>query len=399
MLKFAERMNTMADFADVTRLAYDATGSPDIINFALGCPADDTLPVEAAGEILADIFGKEQRGLEALKYNNPRGVLALRKAAAEIMLPKRGVEGADPEDILITTGGLETLNFVCQLYINKGDVILIESPTFMQAIQIFKMFEAECIPVECDGNGIILEDLKAKYEKYQPKMLYVIPDFQNPSGVTTSVERRKAIAEFGSEKDIVILEDDPYVELRQRNANIPSIKSFDKTGNVIFADSFSKCVAPGLRVGYVYAQHDITHKIYDVKTATNSHTAVIPQLIVAEYFKRGLYEEHMEKARKLYAVKFDAATAALEKYMPAGTKFQRPDGGLFYWVELPEGAPDTTEMTKHVKEFGVNYTPGAGFFVNGKGHNCMRLSFGSMEPEVITRGIKQLGEYICSKMK
>ena len=398
MMKYAERMNTMAEFANVTRLAYDATGKPEIINFALGCPADETLPVEAAGEILSDIFGKDNRGLEALKYNNPRGILPLRKVAAEIMLPKRGVMDADPANILITTGGLETLNFVCQLFINKGDVILIESPTFMQAIQIFKMFEAECIPVECDGEGMIIEDLKAKYEQYRPKMIYVIPSFQNPSGITTSLERRKAIAEFGAEHDIVILEDDPYVELRQRNENLPSIKSFDKTGNVIFADSFSKCVAPGLRVGYVYADAETIYRIYDAKTATNSHTSVIPQMIVAEYFARGLYEEHIEKAREIYRVKFDAATAALEKYMPEGTKFQRPDGGLFYWVELPENAPDTTEMTKHVSEFGVNYTPGAGFFVNGKGHNCMRLSFGSMSPEVITQGIKQLGEYIKSKM-
>ncbi|MBQ8934058.1 MAG: PLP-dependent aminotransferase family protein [Lachnospiraceae bacterium] len=398
MMKYAERMNTMADFANVTRLAYDATGNAEIINFALGCPADETLPVEAAGEILADIFGKDKRGLEALKYNNPRGILQLRKIAAEIMLPKRGVMDADPANILITTGGLETLNFVCQLFINKGDVVLIESPTFMQAIQIFKMFEAECIPVECDEHGMIIEDLKAKYEQYHAKMVYVIPSFQNPSGTTTSLERRKAIAEFGSEHDIVILEDDPYVELRQRNENLPSIKSFDKTGNVIFADSFSKCVAPGLRVGYVYADAETIYRIYDAKTATNSHTSVIPQMIVAEYFARGLYEEHIEKAREIYRVKFDAATAALEKYMPEGTKFQRPDGGLFYWVELPENAPDTTEMTKHVSEFGVNYTPGAGFFVNGKGHNCMRLSFGSMSPEVITQGIKQLGEYIKSKM-
>jgi 2-aminoadipate transaminase len=229
-------------------------------------------------------------------------------------------------------------------------------------------------------------------------MIYVIPSVQNPSGTTTSLERRKAIAEFGSEHDLVILEDDPYVELRQRNENLPSIKSFDKTGNVIFADSFSKCVAPGLRVGYVYADAETIYRIYDAKTATNSHTSVIPQMIVAEYFRRGLYEAHIEKAREIYRVKFDAATEALKKYMPEGTKFQRPDGGLFYWVELPENAPDTTEMTKHVDEFGVNYTPGAGFFVNGKGHNCMRLSFGSMSPEVITQGIKQLGEYIKSKM-
>ena len=398
MLNFVDRLTTMADYANVTRLAYDATQSDGIINFALGSPANETLPAEAAGEILRDIFNDPDKRLEALKYNNPRGTLALRQVAAEIMLPKRGVFDADPANILITTGGLETLNFVCQLFINKGDRILIESQTFMQAIQIFRMFEAECIPVECDEHGMIIDDMKAKYDKYLPKMIYVIPSFQNPSGITTSADRRKAIAEFASEKNIIVLEDDPYVELRQLGENVPSIKSFDKTGNVVFADSFSKCVAPGLRVGYCYASPEIIYRVYDVKTATNSHTSVIPQMIVSEYFRRGLYEEHIQKARELYKVKFDAATEALKKYMPEGTKFQRPDGGLFYWIVLPEGAPDTTEMTEHVDEFGVNYTPGAGFFVDGGGHNCMRLSFGSMSPEVITQGIKQLGEYICAHM-
>lgn len=398
MLKFAERLDYMADYANVTRIAYDAVGTDQIINFALGSPANETLPVEDAGKILADIFSDPARGLEALKYNNPRGILPLRKVAAEIMLPKRGVTGADPADILITTGGLETLNFVCQLFINKGDVILIESPTFMQAIQIFRMFEAVCVPVECDEHGMLIEDMKAKYEQYKPKMIYVIASFQNPSGTTTAAERRKAIADFASEKNIVVLEDDPYVELRQLGEHVPSIKSFDKTGNVVFADSFSKCVAPGLRVGYCYASPEVMYRFYDIKTATNSHTAVIPQLIVSEYFARGLYEDHLKKACEIYKVKFDAATAALNEYMPEGTKFHRPDGGLFYWIELPENAPDTTKMTEHVDEFGVNYAPGAGFFVDGKGHNCMRLSFGSMSPEVITRGIKQLGDYIRAHM-
>lgn len=398
MLNFAERIDYMADYANVTRIAYDATQSDEIINFALGSPANETLPVDAAGEILKDIFSDPDRRLEALKYNNPRGTMALRKVAAEIMLPKRGVLDADPANILITTGGLETLNFVCQLFINKGDRILIESPTFMQAIQIFRMFEAECIPVECDEHGMLIDDMKAKFEQYQPKMIYVIASFQNPSGTTTAVERRKAIAEFASEKDVVVLEDDPYVELRQLGEHVPSIKSFDKTGNVVFADSFSKCVAPGLRVGYCYASPEIMYRFYDVKTATNSHTSVIPQMIVAEYFRRGLYEDHIKKACEIYRAKFDAATEALKKYMPEGTKFHRPDGGLFYWVELPENAPDTTEMTNHVDEFGVNFTPGAGFFVDGRGHNCMRLSFGSMSPEVIARGIRQLGDYICAHM-
>lgn len=399
MTKYAERLDSMADFASVTRLAYSALPSPDIISFALGSPADEALPVAEVTEIATDIFGKDNRGLYALRYNNPPGIPELRKIAAEIMLPKRGVNGANPEDILITTGGLETLNFVCQLFINKGDVILIESPTFMQAIQIFRMFEAKCVPVECDENGMIIKDLKSKQEKYHAKMIYIIPSFQNPSGSTTSLERRKMIAEFASEKDVMVLEDDPYVELRQRGENLPSIKSFDRTGNVIFADSFSKCVAPGLRVGYVYASQEIIWHVFDVKTGTNSHTSVLPQMIVAEYFKRGLYEDHIKNACNIYRQKFDAATEALKKYMPEGTKFRRPDGGLFYWVELPENAPDTSEMSKHIIEIGVNFTPGAGFFVDGRGHNCMRLSFGSLSPEMITKGLKMLGEYIKDKME
>ena len=400
MFEFTERINTMAVHAKVTRDAYLSVVSPDIANFALGCPASETLPVEEVREIAYELLDKNNRGVEALSYNNPKGLLQLRKDIVKYMLPKRFIYDADPDDVLVTQGGLETLNMVCQLFINKGDVVLVEAPTFMQAIQIFELFEAKCIGVKCDENGMIIEDLKAKYEQYKPKMVYVIPSFQNPTGATTSLERRQAIADFAAQHtDVIILEDDPYVELRQNNESLPSIKSMDKAGNIIFADSFSKCFAPGVRVGYVYANHEIVDHIFDIKTATNSHTAVLTQMFVAEYFERGLYDEHIKKAIEVYRKKFDAAVDAVQKYMPQGTRYHRPDGGIFFWVELPENAPDTTEMLTHVNEFKVNYTPGAGFFVDGSGHNCLRLSFGNMTTEEISNGLQRLGEYICANMK
>lgn len=398
MVEFAQRMADMEKSATIVRKLFGAMTDPETISFGGGAPAKEALPVDVVREIANDIFTYDKRGVEALQYGHPNGILDLRQAVAEKLLAPKGIE-ASPDDVAIVAGGLETMNLVCQVFINPGDVILVEAPTFVHCVEIFEMFQAKCVSVEMDDNGIILEDLEAKIKEYNPKIIYVIPTFQNPSGRTLSVERRKAIAEMGSKYDVLVLEDDPYRELRYSGEDLPPIKYFDKTGHTIYANSFSKIFSPGSRLGFVYAAPEIIAKLFDAKTATNSQTNGIAQVLCAEFFKRGYYEEHLEKVRAIYKERRDVMIECIDKYLPAGTKRVFPDGGLFTWVELP-GDIDTTKLLEEAADYKVAFVAGEGFFTDGggRGRNCMRISFGSVPPEKIRIGMERLGKLIASKM-
>ena len=389
----------MARTADVVRKLCKATVSPDVTNFAIGSPANATIPLADICAFSQDILGNEATGYKSLQYNDPQGTAELRELVAKVLLPRRGILNADPNKVLITQGGMETLTLSCHVFMDPGDVILIEEPSFTQAIETFELFQAKCVGVACDDEGMIIEDLAAKFEKYNAKIIYVIPSFQNPSGRTTSLERRKALADFVNSHDVILLEDDPYVELRYFGEDLPAIKSFDKSGNVIFCNSFSKIFSPGMRLGYLYAEEEIVGHVFDAKTATNSHATVLNQLLAAEYLKSGKFEENIIKTRELYKHKAEVAANCIRKYFPEGSHFERPDGGIFFWVKLPEGCMDTTEILEHTAEHKVNFVAGAGFFVDGQGHDCMRLSFGNFNDEQIDDGMHRLGDYIKATRK
>lgn len=398
MIEFARRMTDMQKSATIVKKLFGAMTDPETISFGGGAPAKEALPVDIVREIANDVLTYDKRGVEALQYGHPTGILELRQAVADKLLAPKGIK-ASPDDIAIVAGGLETMNLVCQVFINPGDVILVEAPTFVHCVEIFEMFQAKCVSVEMDDNGIILEDLEEKIKKYNPKIIYVIPTFQNPSGRTLSVERRKAVAEMGSKYDVLVLEDDPYRELRYSGEDLPPIKYFDKTGHTIYANSFSKIFSPGSRLGFVYASPEIIDKIFDAKTATNSQTNGIAQVLCAEFFKRGYYEEHLEKVRAIYKERRDVMIECIDKFLPEGTKRVFPDGGLFTWVELP-GDIDTTKLLEEAAAYKVAFVAGEGFFTdgNGRGRNCMRISFGSVPPEKIRIGMERLGKLIASKM-
>ncbi len=398
MPDFAERMNYMAGSAEIIRGLFGAMNDPETISFGGGAPASDALPVEELREIACDVLSRDTRGVEALQYGPVQGVRQLREIVAEKLLAPKGI-CADPDDILIVNGGLETMNLLCQVFINPGDVILCESPTFVHCVEIFEMFQARCVGCETDEHGIVPEDVERKIRELHPRMVYVIPTFQNPTGKTLPAERREKLAELGSKYDVIILEDDPYRDLRYSGEELKPIKSYDKTGHTVLANSFSKIFSPGSRLGYAYADHRIIEKLMDVKTATNSHTSMLPQILCAEFFARGCYDRHLEKLCAVHRERRDAMMAALEKYMPEGTRWVYPDGGLFTWVELP-GNLDTTELLKEAADYKVAYIAGAGFFVGntGEGKNCMRISYGNVTPEKIDIGIRRLGDLIRSKL-
>ena len=397
MAKFAQRMAYMQGTSDVIRYLFESMTDPDTISFGGGAPAREALPVEIVHDIASQVLSRERRGGQALQYGNPMGIPDLRQAVIDRLLEPKGLK-AGLENIIIVAGGIESLNLVSQLYLEPGDVILVESPTFVHAIQVFKMFQARCIACETDDHGLVIEDVQAKIRQYAPKMIYVIPTFQNPSGRTLSLERRKALAELGSQHDIVILEDDPYCELRYSAEPLPPVKRFDKTGNTVYVNSFSKIFSPGSRLGYVFADEQIIQKTYEAKVATNSHTNMVTQILCAEFFNQGFFEPHLKRICEIHRERRDVMMNCIKTMLPADIKYVDPEGGLFTWVELAEEI-DTTAMLNEAIGQKVAYMPGKEFFVEGQPirDNCMRVSFGGVTPEKILAGMERLAKVICAK--
>ena len=399
MTRFAKRMAYMQSTADVIRYLFESMGDPDTISFAGGAPAREALPVEQIHDIANEVLTREKRGVQALQYGNPIGIPELRQAVVERLLAPKGLK-ASLDQVITVGGGLEGLNLVCQVFLDPGDVILVESPTFVHAVEVFKMFEARCIACPSDDDGLIIEEVEASIKRYAPKMIYVIPTFQNPSGRTLTVERRKALAELGSRYDVLILEDDPYCELRYSGEALPPIRYFDQTGHTIFANSFSKIFSPGSRLGYVYADESIVCKMYDAKTATNSHTNVVTQILCAEFFNRGLFDDHLKLIRDIHRERRDVMVECVRTELPQGIKYVYPDGGLFVWLELPEHV-DTTVLLADALVQKVAYMPGREFFVEGQPirNNCMRVSFGGSTPDRIRTGMDRLATVIGSRLQ
>jgi len=398
MAKFAKRIANMQASADVIRQLFESMTDPETISFGGGAPAREALPVELVHDIASEVLTRDKRGIQALQYGNPTGIPDLRRAVTDRLLAPKGLT-AGMENVLIVSGGIESMNLVSQLYLEPGDVVLVEAPTFVQAVQIFQLFEARCIACETDDNGFVIEDVEAKIKKYSPKMVYVIPTFQNPSGRTTSLERRRALAELGSRYDVIILEDDPYSEMRYSGTKLPPIKSFDKTGNTIFVNSFSKIFSPGSRLGYIFASEEIIRKVYDVKTATNSHASVLAQIICAEFFNRGLYDAHLKRICDIHRERRNVMMDCIAKMLPDSVKAVYPDGGLFTWVELPQSV-NTTALLGDALAQKVAYVPGREFFVEDRDNhdNCMRISFGGVEPEKICIGMERLARVIKARL-
>jgi 2-aminoadipate transaminase len=398
MAKFAERMTYMQDTSNVIRYLFESMTDPETISFGGGAPAKEALPIEIVHEIAGQVLTRKGRGGQALQYGNPMGIPDLRQAVIDRLLEPKGLR-AGLENVIIVGGGIESLYLTCQLYIEPGDVILVESPTFVHAVQTFKMFQARCIACETDDDGLVLEDVEAKIQQHTPKMVYVIPTFQNPSGRTLSMERRKALAELGSQYDIVIMEDDPYCELRYSGKATPPVKYFDESGNTVYVNSFSKIFSPGSRLGYVFADEDIIRKAYEAKVATNSHTNVVTQILCAEFFNQGYFEPHLKRFCNIHRERRDVMMDCIHSMLPAEVKSVYPEGGLFTWLELPKQI-NTTSMLKDAVAQKVAYMPGREFFVQDhpSRDNSMRVSFGGVTPENIRVGMERLAKVIKAKL-
>ena len=382
---FAERFHGVEGSA--IRAIFSLLGDPEIISFAGGNPSPKTFPADKLAGYAARLI--REQGDSVLQYGGTLGTADLLGQVQKLF----EAEGLSPkkEELIILSGSSQGIDLLTKTLINPGDRIIVESPTFLGAIQTFKMYQADLIEAEMDEHGLVIADLEEKIAKYQPKFIYTIPTFQNPTGRTLPAERRKQIARLAEKYGVIILEDDPYAALRYAGEAQPSIKSFDRANRVVKLMSFSKTISPGLRVGAAYAPAEIIAKFNLGKQGQDVHTSNLTQGLVCEYIKEGAYFDGIAANCAYYAGKLDAMYAAAQKYFPKGTKLVRPEGGMFLWAELPEGLNATALFEEAVRR-KVAYVPGTHFYAHGGHDNTLRLNFTMADEAEIEKGMQLLGE-------
>jgi 2-aminoadipate transaminase len=364
----------------------------NVISLAAGAPSAETFPQEELAQIAARVI--RDSGPLALQYGPTRGNRQLVEQVAEIMRA-RGVREASPSGIVMTTGSQQGLDLAARLLIDPGDVAIVELPGYIGGIIALHNAGAELIGARQDEDGIDVEDARSRIERLRAegrrvKLIYTIPNFQNPSGVTLSAERRRELIALAEEHDLFIIEDDPYCELHfAGEAERPGpVVAIDRS-RVIYLSSFSKVLAPGLRVAWLFAPDPMAAKIELMKEGADLSSSVLDQAIVAEAVREGLIERRLPEIRRFYEARCRAALDALEEHAPRGSKWTRPSGGFFILLEVAEGI-DATELLPRAIDEGVAFVPGQPFFVDGRGANTLRLAFSKETPEKIAEGIKRL---------
>lgn len=372
------------------------TTMPEVISFAGGLPAPELFPLEELKQVDVEILSKE--GQLAVQYGTTEGYLPLREKIAARMKKAFQVD-CTPEEIVITSGSQQGLSLLAQIFLNKDDVILVESPTYLGAINAFKLCDPKFVEVPTDEKGIIPEELEKILAEYgdRVRLMYVIPEFQNPTGITWPMERRKAFMHIVNKYDFPVIEDDPYGELRYDGDVVPSLKSMDTKGNIIFLGSFSKIFMPGLRVAWMVADPVIIDKVVKLKQAVDLQSSSFAQRQASYFIDMFDLDAHVEKIKALYGKRRTLMYDSMKEYFPEGVTFTYPEGGLFTWVTLPENM-DAKEIMPKVLEKNVAYVPGGPFYPNGGNANHFRLNYSNMPEDRIVEGIKRLGAVLKEEM-
>ncbi len=392
--RYAQRTHHMKSSA--IRELLKLTQQPDIISFAGGLPAPELFPVaevERASQVVL-----EKHGAQALQYSTTEGFLPLREMICR-HTSRYGLY-VTPENVLITSGSQQALDLLGKIFINPGDRILVENPTYLGAIQAWNAYGAEYVTVPCDEYGMKTEELEAAL-RAGPKFIYVLPNFQNPTGATLSLERRKQLIALADQYGVPIIEDDPYGQLRYEGEHIPSVVALDSeyrgnnhatySGNVIYLSTFSKTLAPGLRLAWVVAPPGVIGKLVQAKQGADLHTPTFNQMVGYEVGKGGFIDRHVREIRKVYGARRDLMLGLMDELFPPDVRWTRPRGGLFLWVTLPEGL-DAAEVFKVAVRRKVAFVPGAPFHPVGGGENTMRINFSNARPEQIEQGVARLAD-------
>jgi 2-aminoadipate transaminase len=388
----AQRMSRMK--ASAVREILKVAERPDVLSFAGGLPAPELFPVEAIAQAHAEVLADDGRA--ALQYSTTEGYGPLREWIAS-HLGERGLHAAT-DQILITNGSQQGIELVAKVMLDPGDLVIVENPSYLAALQTFSGFEVDFAVVGSDNDGMRVDDLERLVGERKPKLIYLVPNFQNPKGTTLSLERRHALVRFAQRHRILILEDNPYGELRFRGEHLPSLASLDTEGVVISLGSFSKVLAPGLRLGWAMGPRELIRHLTVIKQASDLHTASLAQRAAARLLTRFDFNAHLETLRSVYGERCQTMLSALEKYMPAGTRWTVPEGGMFVWVELPRGMSADTLFPLALDK-RVAFVPGSPFFASEPRSEFMRLNYSNRPPELIDEGMRRLGAVIASQQQ
>ena len=366
------------------------TSVPGYIPFAAGNPAPEALPTEAVAKISADIM--KNTPIAALQYSVTEGYTPLRDYLKEYMLKKHCV-GKESDELIITSGAQQVMNLASMVLCNSGDTIICENPSFIGSLNAFRSFGLNLVGVDIDDDGINIEKLEAALKAHpEAKFIYTIPTFQNPSGTTMSLEKRKAVYALAKKYGVIILEDNPYSDTRFAGGELPTIKSMDEDGIVIYAGTFSKVISPGLRVGYAIAPKEIISKMVVCKQTSDVHTSIFSQMICHEFMTKYDYEAHLDRNREVYRKKCGLMTELLDKHLGDKVSYVKPEGGLFIWCKLPEKVDMTAFCTAAV-ENKVATVPGSAFTADqNEISHCFRLNYSTPTDEQIIKGMEILGK-------
>ncbi len=383
--KFANRMSYLK--ASEIREILKVTERPDIISFAGGLPAPELFPIDEIMEVNRQVLAED--GASALQYTTTEGYAPLREWIANRMNSTRGTD-FDADNILLTNGSQQALDLSGKVFLDEGDTVLCESPTYLAAISAFKAYGCKFEEVPTDDDGMVPEALERIIETAErAKIIYIISDFQNPTGRSWSLERREQLVSIAAKHELMVIEDNPYGELRFEGEALPSAKSFDKTGCVFCLGTFSKIFCPGYRIGWIAGDKRVIEKYALVKQGADLQCNTIAQRVINKYLELYDIDNHIEKIRQVYKRRRDITAKSMEAEFPPGITFTKPQGGLFAWVELPSHINARDVLEECLKK-NVAFVPGGSFFPNGGKENTFRINFSNMPEDRIIEGLKCL---------
>jgi len=394
---FAERTRVMRSSAMRDLMA--VTARPDVISLAGGLPDTSTFPPQTFAAQMTRIA--QESAAEALQYGPTEGFRETVDCIVEVM----GAEGMlpDPEDVIVTTGGQQAIDLLCKTLVDPGDAVICEAPTYPGAIPVFCSYQADTIQIECDADGMRIEELEATLarldgEGRRPKFVYSVPTFQNPAGVTMSLERRRRLVELARSRELLVIEDNPYGLLRYDGESLPPLYQLDGGDFVIYVGTFSKILSPGIRLGWAVAPPPVMEKVVLGKQAADLCTSTLTQFFVREYFASGRWSDYVESVGRIYRSRRDAMIEALSRHFPPQATWTEPDGGLFIWATLPDYI-DTGDLLAKALRRDVAFVPGQAAYVDGRGRSSMRLNFTAGDEDEIREGIRRIGKAIGEQVE
>jgi 2-aminoadipate transaminase len=390
---FAARTKVMTSSAMRDLMAI--TERPDVISLAGGLPDTSTFPPDSYAALMGQVASESCA--RALQYGPTEGMDVLKRCVVAVM-EEEGIAGIDPDDVLVTTGGQQVIDLVCKTLIDPGDVIVAEAPTYPGAVPAFCAYEADVVQIAMDGDGMRVDELEETLDRLEaegrrPKFIYTIPNFQNPAGVTMSLPRRERLVRIAAERELLVLEDNPYGLLRYEGDPVPTLRSLDGGEFVIYLGTFSKILSPGIRLGWAVAPRPVLAKMNIGKQAADLCSSSMTQLFVAAYFEQGRWQQYVRSLADIYRRRRDTMLDALAEHFPAEAQWTRPEGGLFVWATLPDYI-DTTDLLARALTEHVAFVPGRAAFVDGRGGSSMRLNFSGVGEAEIREGVRRIGKVV-----